>query len=261
MMNLPTTTFRFVYYFARQQWIKFSFIIFAFMVWAASEAIFPYFLKHVVNAIASFQGDRSDIYFSISGVLILIAIFWIADEIFMRVEGIVQIFTFPKFRADIRNAVFNYVTSHSHDYFASNFAGNIAKKLADLPTSCQSIVEIICFQFITAFTGGVIVFVMMWMTQPIFAAIILVWLLAHLGITLVFLRRGDHLWEIHSEAVSVLSGKIVDVFSNMLNVRLFSRRPYETLYLGKYQEDEIIKAKKAMWVIEIMRLGLLIRHD
>lgn len=255
-MNLPTTTFRFIYYFARQQRVKFSLIIFAFMVWATSEAVFPYFLKHVVNSIASFQGNRADIFSEIGVVLMLIAAFWIADEFFMRAEGIIQIFTFPKFRADIRHAVFNYVTSHSHDYFASNFAGNIAKKLADLPTSCQSIVEIICFQFITAFTGGVIVFVMMWLTQPIFAAILLAWLLVHLGITLFFLRRGDHLWEVHSEAVSVLSGKIVDVFSNMLNVRLFARRQYEAMYLGQFQDDEIIKAKKAMWMIEIMRLGL-----
>lgn len=255
-MNLPTTPFRFIYYFARRQWAKFAFIIFSFMVWATSEALLPYFLKHVVNSLTSFDGDRTTIFSEISIALIFIVVFCIADEFFMRSEGIVQIFTFPKFRADIRNAVFNYVTSHSHDYFASNFAGNIAKKLADLPTSCQSLVEIICFQFVTAFTGGVIVFVVMWTTQPVFAAILLGWLFIHMGITLYFLQRGDHLWEVHSEAVSVLSGKIVDVFTNMQNVRLFARRRYEASYLGQYQEDEIIKAKKAMWMIEIMRLGL-----
>jgi len=255
-MNLPTTPLRFIYHFARQQWVKFSVVIFSFMVWAASEAIFPYLLKHVIDTIASFHGDRAEIYLSISSILILIATFWIADEFFMRLTGMTEVFTFPKFRADIRHAVFNYVTSHSHDYFASNFAGNIAKKLADLPTSCQSLAEIICLQFTTAFTGGVIVFIMMWITQPVFAAILLVWLFLHLSITLFFLRRSDHLWEVHSEAVSVLSGKIVDVFSNMLNVRLFARRSYEAMYLAKFQEDEIIKAKKAMWMIEIMRLGL-----
>lgn len=255
-MNLPTTSFRFIYYFARQQWAKFSFIIFAFMVWAASEALFPYFLKHVIDSIASFQGNRADIFSEISVALMFIAAFWIADETCMRAEGVVQIYTLPQFRAQIRNAVFNYVTSHSHDYFASNLAGNIAKKLADLPTSCQALVEIICFQFVTAMTGGVIVFVVMWTTQPVFAAILLAWLFFHLGITIFFLRRGDQLWEVHSEAVSVLSGKIVDVFSNMQNVRLFARRKFEAEYLGHFQQDEIIKAQKAMWMIEIMRLGL-----
>lgn len=257
-MNLPVTPFHFIYHFVRQQWVKFSVIIFAFMVWAASEAIFPYFLKHIVDTIASFQGDRKDIYAALANVLILVVAFRITDDIFLRAEGIIQIYAFPKFRADIRHAVFNYVTSHSHDYFASNFAGNIAKKLADLPSSCQSLVEIACFQFVTAFTGGIIVFVIMWITQPIFAAILLGWLILHLGITFYFLRKGDQLWEVHSEAVSNLSGKIVDVFTNMLNVRLFSRRHYEAHYLGKFQEDEISKAKKAMWMIEKMRIGLSI---
>lgn len=255
-MNLPTTIFRFIYHFGRRQWIKFSFIIFSFMAWAASEAILPYLLKHVINEIETFQGDRADIYMAISGTLILIVVFWLSDEIFMRGQGLVQIMTFPQFRADIRNAVFNYVTSHSHEYFANNFAGNIAKKLADLPTSCQSLVEIICFQFITAFTGGTIIFVLMWTTQPVFAAILFGWLIVHLCITFFFLRRGDRLWEVHSEAVSVLSGKIVDTFSNMANVRLFARRKYEASYLNKFQADEVAKAKKAMWIIELMNMGL-----
>jgi ATP-binding cassette subfamily B protein len=93
-------------------------------------------------------------------------------------------------------------------------------------------------------------------TQPLFALILLGWLIVHLGITLFFLHQSGHLWEMHSEAVANLSGKIVDVFSNMLNVRLFARRNYEASYLGKSQREEIIKAKKAMWQVEIMRIGL-----
>ena len=60
----------------------------------------------------------------------------------------------------------------------------------------------------------------------------------------------------HAGAVSNLSGKIVDVFSNMQNVRLFSRTRFESDYLKTFQEDEINKAKKAMWLVEMMRMGL-----
>jgi ATP-binding cassette subfamily B protein len=42
----------------------------------------------------------------------------------------------------------------------------------------------------------------------------------------------------------------------MLNVKLFARRPFEARYLASFQDDEIAKAKKAMWQIEIMRIGL-----
>ncbi len=255
-MNLPKSIFSFIYYFVRQQWLKFSILIFASMVWALSDSIYPYFLKHIINTIQSYQGDRAGIYAAVSGVLVLLILFWVTSEFFNRIDGILQIYTFPRFRASIRESVFNYVKSHSHEYFSSNFSGNIAKNLADLPTSCQSIMEIICFQFVTAATGAVAVLVMMWLTKPLFAIILFVWLCVHFSISFLFMRYGNRLWEVHSSAVSVLSGKIVDVFMNMLNVRLFARESYESSYLKKYQDDEIAKAKKAMWLVEFMRIGL-----
>lgn len=255
-MMLPKSIFSFIFYFVRQQWIKFSILIFSSIIWALSDSIYPYFLKRIVNTLQFYQGDRAGIYAAVSGVLFLLVLFWVTSEVFNRIEGIVQIYTFPRFRANIRESVFDYVKSHSHEYFSSNFAGNIAKNLADLPTSCQSIMEIVCLQFVTAATGAVAVLIMMWLTKPLFAIILLVWLGIHFSITFLLMRYGNRLWEVHSNSVSGLSGKIVDVFSNMLNVRLFARGPYESSYLKKYQEDEIAKAKKAMWVSEIMRIGL-----
>lgn len=255
-MKLPKSALAFIFYFARKQWLKFSIIIFSFIVWAISDAIFPYFLKRIVNTLQYYQGDRNGIYAAIGGTLLLLVIFWFAAEFFMRVQGITQIYTFPRYRANIREAVFNYATSHSHEYFSSNFAGNLAKKLADLSTSCQSILEILCFNGVTAFTGTVIVLVMMWQTNPIFAAILALWICFHFCIIFIFFQHGNKLSAIHSEAVSALSGKIVDVFSNMLNARLFARSRFEAEYLKKFQNDEIQKAKSATWVVEKMRICL-----
>lgn len=255
-MNLPTSTFPFILYFAKKQWGKFAIIMLSFVIWSASDAVFPYLLKIIVNTVQSYQGDRAGIFSALSGVLLLLGLFWGSAEVFMRLQGILQIYTLPQFRANIREAVFNYVTSHSHDYFSSHFAGNIAKKLSDLSTSCQTIMEIVCFQFVTAGTGVIIVIALMWLTNPYFTLILIVWMCLHFGLIFLFLRYGNHLSEVHSDATSILSGKIVDVLTNMLNVRLFSRRHYEKNYLKHFQEDEIEKAKKAMWTVEIMRIGL-----
>ncbi len=254
--QLPVTPFRFIYYFVRQQKVRFSVIILCFIMWAVSDAVFPYFLKRVINVVQSFHGNTAGIYAAAASPLIMLALFWGGAEICMRVQGILQIYTFPLFRANIREAVFSYVKSHSHEYFSSQFSGNIATKLADLPKSCQNIMEVICLQFATAATGTLIVLVMMWMTRPIFAVILAVWLFIHLGLNFIFLRYGNELWEVHSRSVSNLSGKIVDVLSNMLSVRLFARGDYESTYLKKFQKEEIDKSKKAMWLAEVMRVGL-----
>lgn len=255
-MNLPNSAFLFIYHFVKRQRLGFLTISLIAIIWAVNDAFFPYFLKLIVNKVQHFQGEPSAIYSAVAGVLSLLVVFWVVTELCLRIQGIVQIYTFPYFRANIRRTVFDYVKFHSHDYFANHFAGNIAKKIADLPSSCQSIMELVCFNFITTITGSVIVLVMMWMIKPLFAAVLLIWLCLHLGLTFIFLRHGNDLWEQHSDSVSVLSGKIVDIFSNISSMRLFARGQYETGYLQNYQHEEIHKAKKAMWLLEINRFVL-----
>src|SRR5579872_5699034 len=255
-MNLPQSAFPFIFHFIKRQGLNFSLIIAIAIIWAINDAFFPYFLKLIVNAVQHFHGKPTEIYSAVAGVLALLIAFWVITELCLRAQGIIQIYTFPYFRANIRRAVFDYVKSHSHEYFANHFAGNIAKKLADLPSSCQSIMEIICFNFTTAMTGSSIVLVMMWMIKPFFAAILFIWLCLHLGLTFLFLRRGNFLWVQHSDSVSALSGKIVDIFSNVSSMRLFARGQYETNYLQNYQREEIQRAKKAMWLIELNRFVL-----
>ncbi len=255
-MTFPKTPLAFLFYFARQQWFKFSLLLFTAMTWAINDTFFPYFLKRIVNVLRNYHGAASEIYAALSGTLILFVLFWVVTEFFGRLQGIVAIYAFPKFRAQMREVVFNYVNQHSHEYFSNQFAGNIGKKLSDLPTSCQSMMEMICYQFVTVIVGACIVVVMMWLVKPLFACIVLIWLALHFGLTLLCLKAAGNLWEIHSESVSTLSGKIVDTFTNILNVRLFARRDYESEYLKKFQHDEMKKSHKVMWAMELTRIGL-----
>lgn len=255
-MSLPKSTFEFIFHFVKQQWFKFVVLAMCSIVWAANETFYPYFLKQIVNTLQHYQDNGTDIYALLKWTLLLLIMFCLASMVVGRLQNILQIYTFPKFRAAIREAVFNYVKSHSHEYFASNFAGNIANKIADLPTSCHTMLEIICFQFVTAAVGTIIILSMMWKTQHIFAVILIAWLVIHMTITIGLLRLGNRLWEVHSESESVLTGKIVDIFTNILNMRLFARGSYETSYLKKYQQDEIHKSKKAMWHIAYLDIGM-----
>lgn len=255
MVHIPKKAISFICYFAYQQKVKFSLLAFCFFMWGVGDSFYPYFLKKIINRIQHYHGQPAGIYAALGGALVLLIIFWLTGELLMRVQGMTQVYTFPTFRANIRHAVFNYVQLHSHEYFASHFSGTIAKKLSDLPNSCQTIMEIVCFNFVTAFTGVILVFSMMWLANPLFALILVIWLIFHLVLTFAFLNYGNKLWEAHSESASLLSGKIVDTFTNMLNVKLFARRDYELKYLQSYQDDEVKKGKKALLLIEFMRIG------
>lgn len=255
-MQLPSTVSGFLWYFIRQQKLKFFVVFVTSIVWALNDAFFPFFLKLIVDKLQAYNGDPAIIFHALSDVLILLVLFWVVAEIIYRGQGVLLIYTFPRFRANIRLTVFRYVKSHSHKYFSEHFAGKIAKKLSDLPTSSQSLIEIIFFNFLTATAGAIIIIIFMWSTQPIFAALLLIWLFFHLAITFLSLKKGQKSWQIHADSVSELSGKIVDVFTNITNVRLFARTPHEGQYLQRFQEEEIRKSKKAMWILEVTRIFL-----
>jgi ATP-binding cassette subfamily B protein len=254
--EFPKTTLKFILYFAKKQWLKFSIPVLASVMWATCDAIFPYFLKRIVNILTDYQGEMSGIFSAVQTPLLLLILFFIISEIFIRAQGFVQVYKFPRFRADIREALFSYVKLHSHEYFSSHFSGNIAKKISDLPVSAENIMEMLTFQFVTASVGAVLVFFFMWEVQPVFAIILLIWLCIHLTISGLFVKFGNKLWKAHSDAVSGLSGKIVDVFANMQNVRLFARRKYELNYLKDCQTDEMQKSRRAILWTEVLRLGL-----
>lgn len=255
-MGLPVTPFRFIFHFVCRQGGRFALLILSFILWAVSDSVFPYFLKKLINAVAPLTGDAGIIFQAAKGPLLMLALFWGVAELCMRVQGVTQIYTFPRFRANIREAVFEYVKSHSHQYFSSQFSGNISKKLADLPKSCQTIMEIFCLQFTSATAGSLIVLVMVWWINSLFGLILLVWLVIHFALNLLFLRYGNTLWEIHASAENTLSGNIVDIFTNMSSVRLFARGNHETFLLQRFQNEEMGKARRAMWLSEIMRAGL-----
>lgn len=257
MQPLPSTVFSFLWYFVQKQKFSFLFVVLTAGVWALNDTFFPFFLKLIVNKLENnVNVSLTELFFSLSGIITAFVSFWVVAEIIYRSQGILLIYTFPKFRANIRKTVFNYVKAHSHQYFSDHFAGNIAKKLSDLPTSAQNLLEIICFNFLTAGSGAIVIIVMMWLTNPWFAALTIIWLSIHMTITLASLKKSETLWQAHADSVSELSGKVVDVFSNIINVRLFARNPYESHYLQTFQKQEIQKSQKAMWSLELTRICL-----
>lgn len=253
--NFPQTAFRFILHFILRQPYKFAFFALVSIAWALNDAFFPYFIKRIIDTLGAYQGPTEDVFAAVQGPLIGLFAFWIGSELLHRLRGIVTIYTLPKMRAQIRETVFEYVKGHSHEYFSNQLAGNISRKISELPMACQTLVETLFYHFITVIVGNAIILVMMWEISPFFASILLAWLIFHVGITMLFFNRSNRLWEIHSATVSTLSGKVVDILNNIANMRIFSRRAYETEYLSQFQQEETRKAKKAMWFTEWMYIG------
>lgn len=253
-MKLPKSLSGFIWFFVKQQRLAFAFIILTSWVWAINESLFPYFIKSFVNNIHDYQGNPLQIWQVLKPPLISLTCLWFTMETSMRTQGLVMMKAFPRLRIQIREAIFNYVRQHSHEYFANNFAGNIASKMSDLPSGIELILQILFFNFIAFGVAFLVAIIVISHVSWLFTTLLLGWSLCHLTLTSIFLKSGYRLAEVFSDSSSTVTGKVVDSLTNMLNVRLFSRGKYESSYLNRFTQQEKIHYHQALWHLEKMKL-------
>lgn len=239
-----------------QQWPLFLAAQLVSFGWAFDHTLFPGVLMMVIDALTNFQGDREAIWPVLALPIVLGISLWIIVEAMYRISGFLQAYIAPKMEAAVRMEMFDYVQQHSHDYFTTNFAGNLSNKISDMTQSMTRVQQLIITLFAPVALALIISVTLFSLVQPMFGIILAAWLIVHLGICLVFSRKCDHYSNVHAEARSTLSGIIVDSLSNHMNVRLFSRHPYERSYLARHQRDEQAKHKRSLVYIEKMKVGL-----
>lgn len=254
--SLPISLRPFIWHFVKKQWPYFLIIQLFFCGWAIDHTVFPYVMQRMVDALSGFTGDKGEIWSYISPILWFGGLLWLGVEISYRVSWITAARTFPRMEAHIRMAMMDSVQGHSHTYFANHFAGSIANKISDISQGVTRIVQLLGSVFLPAFLALAIATVMFGFLHPVFAGLLGGWVILHIGTCLLCAKGCSYYSKVHSEARSDLSGVIVDSLTNNINVRLFSRRTFERLFIGTYQEDERYKNWQSLWFVEKMKILL-----
>ena len=142
------------------------------------------------------------------------------------------------------NSAFEYVSKHSHRFFANNFAGALSTKISDISTNTHRVIQL---------SGDLIlqISIVLFATSILFkvhyyiASIICVWILCHASFVLFRLKKWKDVWRRYSESNSRTVGGIVDSLTNYINVKLFAGGSYEREYVKSLTDDMIVKRRKA----------------
>jgi ATP-binding cassette subfamily B protein len=113
-MNIPQKIIPFLWHFVKRQWFAFFIVFITAIIWSINDVLFPYFIKLIVNAIHDFNGNRANIYSVLFWPLVALVSCWMVMEISARTQGFVLISTYPRFRAAIRQTVYDYVKQHTN---------------------------------------------------------------------------------------------------------------------------------------------------
>ena len=243
-------------YLKLQKWTFFFIFLLDALAWPLDALLWPYILRVVIDIFTQFEGNREAAWDYLippllGGVGLVLFI-----EISSRTMGFMIGKALPQLQARIRMAMFDHVQRHTPHYFNERFAGSLAGKINDMTAQVDVLLTQLFWPIVPALSACFLGTFFLWMVNPIFSLIWLVWMSIHLTICLKFASYCDVYEAKHGEARNTLMGKIVDSFTNNFAVNLFYRFDYEKHFLQSFQKEEVDTNIRSKQFVEMMRIVL-----
>lgn len=152
----------------------------------------------------------------------------------------------------IRWQAHRYLLGQSLGFFQHEFAGRVATKVMQTALSVrQTVLKLldlmvyVSVYFISAF---VVVFAVDWRLSLPLA----VWFLVYVGILKVLLPRLEKVSERQADARSIMTGRVVDSYTNITTVKLFAHTNRETQYARDSMEKFLSTVYPQMRLVTVL---------
>ncbi|NNE62535.1 MAG: ABC transporter ATP-binding protein, partial [Gammaproteobacteria bacterium] len=236
---LSSSPWRFALYFYLQSRITLLAILIFEAAQAACTIMLPYAVKEIIDAVTLANETGTDIFSATQDALVLFALLNLGIVLFSRASGAALVMTGPKLRREIRRSLFSYLQHHSHRYFISHFAGSLANRIAEVSMSCMHALWTITFDFYPLIIKSAVALIILFNTSGDLAMVLSLWLGIYIYVSYILAKRCRSYSQDFAAARSLVTGKIVDSVTNVMNAKMFARREYEEDYLTDYLNHEV----------------------
>jgi ATP-binding cassette, subfamily B, multidrug efflux pump len=227
----------FYWHFARQAKGLFAALFVAGLIVALLDAMIPVFIGRIVTLVTASTPARlfADHWHLLAGMA---AVLMVARPLAVTAQNLVAN---QAIAANVGNLVrwqsHWYVARQSWAFFQNDFAGRIANKVMQTgPAMRESLVSLITgvWYILVYGTSAVVLLALAdrWLALPV-----LVWFAGYAVLLRAFVPRMRDRSHDVSEARSVLTGRIVDTYTNILTVKLFARARQEDAYVREAVDE------------------------
>jgi ATP-binding cassette subfamily B protein len=220
---------------------------------AACTILLPYAVKEIIDAVTLANQTGADIFTASEDGLILFTLLNLGIVLFSRASGAMLVLTGPYLRAEIRKSLFSYLQHHSHRYFVSHFAGSLASRIAEVSMSSMHALWTITFDFYPLVIKSLVALIILFYASNELTLVLSLWLAVYIYVSYLLARRCRVYAQDFAEARSLVTGKVVDSVTNVMNAKMFARRQYEEDYLTDYLNHEVDHALRTYWYMEKLR--------
>ena len=252
----PASVWPFYFYYLRQVWPSFVALLIVGLAQALIEVALFSYLSRIIDLVnhstpASLFSDNWQILLWMGFVALILRPLVIAAHDMLVHQSIN-----PSMTSMIRWQHHNYVLRQSLNFFQNDFAGRIAQRIMQtgnsLRDSAVQLVDAIWHVVIYAVTSLVLFAEADWRLMiPL-----VIWIVAYSVSLSFFVPRVKQRSVVSSEARSKLMGTIVDGYTNIATIKLFSHNDLEKRYAREAIQEQTDKTQHASRMVTTMDITL-----
>lgn len=251
--RLPDTSLAFCLHFVRAYAAGVGLVALLEVGQSTCAILLPFAIKQIMDAVVLAQSLGVPVWPQVERPLWLFAGLNLGIVLFSRISGTVLVLLGPALRRRIRRELFAYLQHHSQRYFLGNFAGSLANRIAETSMSTAQVLWTILFDFWPLTITFSVSLVLLGRVNTELATVLAGWIVIYVGVSFVLALRCRRYARDYAAARSLVSGKIVDSVTNIMNAKLFARRDHEQAYLEHYLNLEVKRARRTFWFMEGIR--------
>ena len=202
---------------------------------AIDLSLWPYFTKLLIDKISTTPSDQV-IAASLPYALLLI-LFTILPGIVWRFSDFSWMNLTPALKKKITSESMDYAMRHSHDYFQNNFSGSLANKVRDLASCTPTMLGRILYSFLNVILSLIIAFVALFFVHKVFAFALIFWAIIFILMAANAAKKSNPLSIAAADQQTKIMGNLVDVLSNISNVRFFASSRFESSRIKGFADD------------------------
>ena len=153
----------------------------------------------------------------------------------------------------IKEEVFAYAQRLSSSYFENTLSGKIAHRAVMLPDQVLMLFDMMVFDFIPGACFFIFVAAYFYVASPAFCAAAVVAIVVYFTVSLLVGRECTRRAIATNESKAAVTGRIVDVLTNIRNVFFFANQPLEDEQLRTYTGEECDRRRSSYRAVVRLR--------
>jgi len=159
-----------------------------------------------------------------------------------------------------RWSMHRYLLRQSLAFFANEFAGRVATKVMQTSLAIREAVMKVLEVFVYVGVYFIAAIAMVASADLRLIMPFLLWIVIYLGLIYYFVPRLRHVSEMQADARSMMTGRVVDSYTNISTVKLFSHAGREEVYARDGMDAFLQTVHRQMRLVSLFQIGVYVNN-